>query len=53
MPLEQYVRDSILKPNEYVVPGYSEGVMPTFEGLTDEQLDALVQYLTGDKGATE
>ena len=53
VPLEQYVRDSILKPNEYVVPGYSEGVMPTFEGLTDEQLDALVQYLTGDKGATE
>ena len=47
MPLEEYVRDSILKPDEYVVPGYSEGVMPAFDGLSEEQLDALVQYLTG------
>jgi cytochrome c oxidase subunit II len=46
-PLGQYVRDSILKPNEYVVPGYREGVMPPFDGLTQEQIDALVQYLTG------
>jgi cytochrome c oxidase subunit II len=52
-PLEQYVRDSILKPDEYVVPGYSEGVMPAFDGLSQEQIDALVQYLTGggDGGA--
>jgi cytochrome c oxidase subunit II len=51
-PLEQYVRDSIQKPNDYVVPGYSEGVMPAFDGLTDDQLDALVQYLTsGGEGA--
>jgi cytochrome c oxidase subunit II len=46
-PLEQYVRDSIQKPDDYVVPGYSEGVMPAFDGLTEDQLDALVQYLTG------
>ena len=29
------------------MPGYSEGVMPAFDGLSEDQLDALVQYLTG------
>jgi cytochrome c oxidase subunit II len=52
-PLEQYVRDSILKPDQYVVPGYSEGVMPAFDGLADEQVDALVQYLTGSGEGAE
>ncbi len=51
--LEEYVRNSILKPNEFVVPGYSEGVMPAFDGLTEEQLDALVQYLTGSGQGAE
>jgi cytochrome c oxidase subunit 2 len=51
--LEEYVRNSILKPNEFVVPGYSEGVMPAFDGLTDEQVDALVQYLTGSGEGAE
>jgi cytochrome c oxidase subunit 2 len=51
--LEEYVRSSILKPNDFVVPGYSEGVMPAFDGLTEEQVDALVQYLTGSGEGTE
>jgi cytochrome c oxidase subunit II len=51
--LQEYVRNSILKPNEFVVPGYSEGVMPAFDGLTDEQVDALVQYLTGSGEGAE
>jgi cytochrome c oxidase subunit 2 len=46
-PLEEYVRESIEDPGAYVVPGYSEGTMPPFDSLTDEQIDALVQYLTG------
>lgn len=46
-PLEAYVRESIVSPDAYVVPGYQPGVMPaTFsKTLTAKQLDALVQYL--------
>jgi cytochrome c oxidase subunit 2 len=46
-PPEDFIRESIVDPNADVTPGYQGGVMPaTFEKtLTDEQLDALVQYL--------
>jgi cytochrome c oxidase subunit II len=46
-PLEDFIRESIVDPNADVTSGYQGGVMPaTFEkSLTDEQLDALVQYL--------
>jgi mono/diheme cytochrome c family protein len=43
---EQYVREAIQDPDAFVVEGYSAGVMPSFQGkLTDEQVDALVEYL--------
>jgi cytochrome c oxidase subunit 2 len=51
--LEDYVRESITEPDAFVVEGYSEGVMPAFGSLTDEQLDALVQYLTGGEDEAE
>lgn len=46
-PLEAFVRDSIVKPNAYIQPGYPRNVMPqTFgQALSKQQLDALVQYL--------
>ncbi len=46
-PVEEYLRESIVDPNEKIASGYQSGVMPaTYESsLTDEQLDALVQYL--------
>jgi len=46
-PLEDFVRESIVDPNANIVQGYQPNVMPgTFESsLSDEQLDALVQYL--------
>jgi cytochrome c oxidase subunit 2 len=46
-PLEDFVRESIVDPNAEVTSGYQPDVMPaTFDQtLTDEQLDALVQYL--------
>ena len=45
-PLEQFVRESIVDPNEYVAPGYAPNVMPkTFGTLPKSQLDALVNYL--------
>lgn len=45
-PLEAFVRDSIVNPDDYVEPGYLKRVMPsTFAQLPKDQLDALVQYL--------
>jgi mono/diheme cytochrome c family protein len=46
---EEYVRESLLDPDAEVAEGFQAGVMPSFEGkLTDEQVQALVQYLLGD-----
>jgi cytochrome c oxidase subunit 2 len=46
-PLEEFVRESIVDPNAVLAPGYQGDVMPgTYDrSLTEEQLDALVQYL--------
>jgi cytochrome c oxidase subunit II len=50
-PLEEFVRESIVNPDAYVEPGFSEGVMPkTFSDLPDRQLDGLVQYLVQQAG---
>lgn len=48
---EEYITESILKPNEYVVEGFVQGLMPAgYEGELvkdgkDEQLKDLVAYL--------
>jgi cytochrome c oxidase subunit 2 len=41
---ENYIRESILKPQAKVVQGYTNVIMPAFV-LTDPQLDALIAYL--------
>ena len=43
-----YVRESIVDPNEEITEGFSEGIMPdTFdEQLSEKQLDDLVAFLT-------
>ncbi len=48
-PLADYVKQSIVDPNAYLVPGFQKGVMPTTFGqsLSAPQIDALVKYLTG------
>jgi cytochrome c oxidase subunit II len=49
-PLEQFIRESIVKPDAYVEPGYPKGVMPgTFASLPASQIDALVKFLEGAK----
>jgi cytochrome c oxidase subunit 2 len=50
-PLAAYVKESIVDPDAYIVPGYQKGVMPTTFGqsLSPPQVDALVTYLTGSK----
>jgi cytochrome c oxidase subunit 2 len=53
-PLDEFLRESIEDPNAFVVSGYQPDVMPNTFGksLTDQQLDALVQYLVdGQKGS--
>jgi mono/diheme cytochrome c family protein len=43
---EDYVRESLLDPDAVTAEGFQSGVMPPYEGrLTDEQLQALVEYL--------
>ena len=48
-PLADYVKQSIVAPNAYLVPGFQKGVMPTTFGqsLSSPQIDALLKYLTG------
>ena len=49
---EEFVRESIVDPDAVVTEGYPAGVMPkTFGQLPEEQVNALVQYLLGAKGA--
>lgn len=44
---EEYVHQSIVKPNEYVVEGFPANVMPQdyAQRLSEQDLDALVKYL--------
>jgi cytochrome c oxidase subunit 2 len=49
---EAYVRESILDPDAEISEGFQPGVMPKDYGekLSDEQLEALVQYLVEATG---
>jgi nitric oxide reductase subunit C len=44
---EDYIRQSILEPDAYVVEGFDPGVMVQVweDELTDEQIDSLISYL--------
>ena len=45
MSAQDYIRESILTPGAFLVPGY-QNLMPSFQGqFTPEQLDALIDYL--------
>ncbi len=50
--LEEYARQSIVDPDARIAEGFQGGVMPkTYDrSLTEEQLDALVQYLVEGQG---
>ena len=48
MSAEEYLRQSILHPDAFVVPGFDGGRMPSWKGLlSDGQVDVLVRYLAG------
>jgi cytochrome c oxidase subunit 2 len=46
-----FIKESIVSPNAYVAPGFQPNVMPQDFGkqMSAQQLDALVQYLAGQK----
>ena len=50
-PAEEFIRASILKPNDTITQGYPANVMPQDYGLrmSDSDLDALVKYLLEQK----
>ncbi|OQA45197.1 MAG: Cytochrome c2 precursor [Chloroflexi bacterium ADurb.Bin325] len=41
----EYLHQSLVEPNAYVVEGFSEGIMPSYKGLSEAQLNDLVAYL--------
>jgi mono/diheme cytochrome c family protein len=41
---EDYIRESILEPTAFTVPGFPAGVMPKIP-LTDDELNSIVAYL--------
>ncbi len=46
MPLNDFIRESIIKPNAYVEKGFPPGVMPqNFGNLPKSTLDALIAFL--------
>jgi len=47
MSAEEYIRQSILEPNAYIVEGFPKNIMPSAWGeeLTDEHINDLVAYL--------
>jgi hypothetical protein len=48
---EDYLRESILQPKAFVVPGYenSNHSMPAYTALSEEQVMALVQMLLEER----
>jgi mono/diheme cytochrome c family protein len=42
----EYVRTAIVEPNAEVAEGYQPGVMPSFQQLSDNQVNDLVAFLT-------
>jgi mono/diheme cytochrome c family protein len=42
----EFVHQSIVEPNAEVAEGYNAGVMPSFEQLSEDQLNDLVAFLT-------
>lgn len=47
LSVEEYIRESILDPNAYVVEGFSEGLMyQNYQDvLTEEEINDLIAYL--------
>ena len=42
----EFVHQSIVEPNAEVAEGYNAGVMPSFQQLSEDQVNDLVAFLT-------
>jgi mono/diheme cytochrome c family protein len=48
---DEQIREAIVNPEADIAEGFSGGLMPNFgESLSDEQVDALVEYLSEVSG---
>jgi hypothetical protein len=47
LSLEEYIRQSILYPDEFIVAGYPRGIHPTYYASTIDESDVevLIQYI--------
>ena len=45
MSAAEYLKQSLLDPNAYVVEGFPKGVMPTYDGLSEQELQDLIAFL--------
>jgi mono/diheme cytochrome c family protein len=45
-PLDEFIRESIVDPGAYTEKGFPQGVMPPFSNLSEDDLNALVEYLS-------
>ena len=48
----EYVKQAIVDPSAFVVPGYQDGLMPATysDQLSEAEIDTLVEYLLGVSG---
>lgn len=42
---DAYIHESIVDPNAKVVDGFTEGLMPSFDTLTDDQIAAITAFI--------
>jgi len=47
------VRQSLVDPNAVITEGFSEGIMPSFGSVPEDQLEPLIEYLVGSVEALE
>ncbi len=54
LPVDEYIRQSIVDPSATISGGFQDGVMPkTFgKSLTPDEIDALVAFVSGKKEAS-
>ncbi len=45
MSAVEYLKQSLLDPNAYVVQGFPKGTMPSYDGLSEQELQDLIAFL--------
>lgn len=47
---DEYLKNSINKPNDQIVKGFQPGLMPSYDGIvSDHDLDAIIEYIKSIK----